>query len=899
MSRTLEIYEIIVQHLLLQSPKSVLEVGHKTSGLAELLINQMKDVKVDFLLLDPEGEVHSDYYSHVYRQQELENQTFDVIVIPETLDELSHEVGYAFLDSFVPYVKQNIIVLATNDVLNQGQWLITDFKDYDVTFFNVINHDEGVTLYKLYPNFMKANEVYKSYETQEIHPLKLTYVLPHKNLTGGLKMLYEQMKSLQKRGHQIQILLKGDDVSAKAAWVEHFIPDEDIVIAPHERYLDYIHDADLIFAGFFNQLEELENDRIPVLYWEQGSEYLYGDIQYLQLEKPIRTMLKNQFSKNIYLASDSQYVADVLKARFHTSAYILPNFIDTNFYYPMKKENDVVTILLVGNPYLAFKGFTKALYVLAILWINGIHFKVAWACQVKPILSELPFEIEFYENLPQTELAALYRRCDILLSCSLYEGCPMPPLEAMASGVAVVTTDCGGVNQYATHLENALISSTRSIQELAMFVKVLIDNPSLRQVLIQNGLKTAQRLNDERGGEILEQVALSIVHDYKLKQEKKLARPKRKKILFMIGTLLGGGAEKVLTNIVKYINKEEFDITVQTVFDQGVYIDEVKKYVNYKTIFKTVAFNQQEAEELIKKYTYLNTLSAREFSKEVIHEEYDVEVAFLEDQSTKIIAYSPNKKARKIAWVHSDLYTDNNAKYLFNNFEEQKYCYSIYDEIICVSETAKEGFIKTFDINQNVSVIYNPIDADDILKKSQESIDEIEINQKFKMVAVGRLIPLKGYERLLKIHQRLIQEGFDYELWIIGEGVQKEQLQQFIIDNRLEESIKLLGFKKNPYKYMKCCDLFICSSYVEGYSSVIAEALVLGIPVISTECSGARELLGNNVYGVVTENNDESLYQGIYQLLSDTIYYSLLKRKCSRFDLKGDIKDIEDLLLKN
>lgn len=901
MGRTENMYEEIINHLKQYPIKKILLIGESDNTFSKLLQPVFGQIIIDLLVFNNEVMKENTTFHNILTLDTLALESvYDVVVFTEGFDNFDYETGHQLLDQLLKVTKYYVLLMTDNDYLNQGKWLVTNFKKYDVSYFTRVFDGEIRQIYKLYVNHQPTQSEFLLEDGIAFKPLKITFVMPHKNLTGGLKMLYEQMKFLKKRGHQIQIIMKGNIDSAKADWVVDFIPDEDTVIPESERFIDHIQDSDLIFAGFYHQLHELVNEKIPVLYWEQGHEALYGDVRTIQDEVIVRSMLQNSFKQNIYLASDSKYVQTVLESKFHRKSYLLPNFIDTHFYYPnLEKENrEEPLILLVGNPALSFKGFEKALMTLIIVWNQGVRFKVAWACQLKPMLPSLPFEIEFYENLPQTELAGLYRNCDILLSCSLYEGCPMPPLEAMASGVAVVATECEGIKQYATHLENALISQTHRIEELVLNVMRLIQDKQLRQVLIENGLKTARSLNYETGGELLEQIALSIEADF---NQKRLLNPKKKKVLFMIGTLLGGGAEKVLTNIVKYIDKEKFDVTVQTIDDEGIYIEEVKNQVKYKTIFRKYASSQEEAESLINYYTYLKTLSPEEFSKEVIDEVYDIEIAFLEDYSTKVIAFSPNKNSRKIAWVHSDLYTCNNAQNLFDSSEQQQECYQKYDEIVCVSQSAKEGFIKQFGRTEHVRVIYNPLDREEVLSKSFEAIDDFLLSEKLKIITVGRLIPEKGYDRLLAVHQQLINEGFDYELWILGEGYQKELLEEYIINNNLQYSVKFLGFKLNPYKYMKCCDLFICSSRVEGYSSVIAEALILGLPVLSTDCSGVRELMEDSKYGLIVENDTMNLYKGLKNILQSTELYikykNLAKERSRFFDITERITVIEEFLM--
>lgn len=902
MGTSIKMYEEIMNHLKLYPIKRLLLVGENDDTFLNLLHQVFGEIQVDLLVLSEELNQDPRSYHQLLSLEELGIEpSYDVAVFMEGFDEFDYEDGYEFINRLLKVTNYYVLLMTNNDFFNQGKWLVTNFKKYDVSYFTRVFENEIKQIYKLYVNQQPNKSDFFSVDEVSFKPLKLTFVMPHKNLTGGLKMLYEQMKFLQKRGHRIQIILKGNTDCAKADWVADFTPDEDTVISQYERFIDHIKDSQLIFAGFYHQLQELANDQIPVVYWEQGHEALYGDVRTIQDEIIVRSMLQDAFKQDIYLASDSKYVQEVLESKFHRKSYLLPNFIDTHFYYPdlEKQTRDEPIILLVGNPSLSFKGFEKALMTLMMVWNEGVRFKVAWACQVKPILPALPFEIEFYEQLPQPELARLYRNSDILLSCSLYEGCPMPPLEAMASGVAVVATDCEGIKQYATHLENALISQTHRIEELALNVMRLIQDTKLRQLLIENGLKTAKSLNYEKGGEVLEKIALAIDADF---NQKKRLIPKKKKVLFMIGTLLEGEAARVLVNIVKYINRDKFDVTVQTINDTGIYIDEIKKYAKYKTIFKTIAHSQEELNFLTAHYEYLRSLSLEEFCRVVINEKYDVEIAFLEDQSTQFIAYSPNQQAKKIGWIHNDSSANNNVQSCFQSEVERVECYQRFNEIVCVSERVKEDFKNRFKNFEKALVIYNSLDSDKIAKQIDQQIDDVEMNHKFKIVSVGSLQPRKGYDRLLKIHKQLMNEGFDYELWIIGDGEQKEELEQFILENKLESSVKLLGVKENPYKYINCCDLFICSSRTEENSLVIKEAFILGIPVLSTNFLGSAELLSDGEYGILVENSSLGIYVGLKKILSSVILFRHYQQQAvirgMMFQIRKQIELIENLLEK-
>lgn len=372
-----------------------------------------------------------------------------------------------------------------------------------------------------------------------------------------------------------------------------------------------------------------------------------------------------------------------------------------------------------------------------------------------------------------------------------------------------------------------------------------------------------------------------------------------KKIIFLIETLGGGGAEKVLLDIVKNIDKDQFDVTVQTIVDNGIYDKEIKKYCNYDSYLKIDDLNKGIFKKLIYKIKYklIYKLPPKIVYKLLIKKKYDIEVAFVEGYVTKVIGNSKLNSTNKIAWVHVDPIQRDYADLYFRNLEHQALCYNNFNKVICVSNSVKASFEQKFGNSNEVLVQYNPIDKNNIFLKKDEKIDFKDSNS-FKLITVGRLVEQKGYDRLLRVCNKLIKEdGLNFELYILGEGPLKDNLQAYILENNLSENIYLCGFKKNPYKYMKKCDLFVCSSRAEGFSLVIAESMCMGIPVISTNCSGPNELLDDGKYGMLVENNEESLYLGIKEILKNPklldVYRKSIDTIKDRFDINTIIKEIE------
>ena len=154
---------------------------------------------------------------------------------------------------------------------------------------------------------------------------------------------------------------------------------------------------------------------------------------------------------------------------------------------------------------------------------------------------------------------------------------------------------------------------------------------------------------------------------------------------------------------------------------------------------------------------------------------------------------------------------------------------------------------------------------------------------------------------MIKIQKRLLDEGYNTKLLILGVGPQQEELEKYCEQNGMLESVKFLGYQTNPYKYVAKCDLFVCASHAEGFSTAATEALIVGTPVCTVEVSGMKEMLGeNNEYGIVTENDDEALYKGIKSLIDAPELLAHYKRRAEMqgktFSTENTVKAVEEML---
>ncbi len=159
----------------------------------------------------------------------------------------------------------------------------------------------------------------------------------------------------------------------------------------------------------------------------------------------------------------------------------------------------------------------------------------------------------------------------------------------------------------------------------------------------------------------------------------------------------------------------------------------------------------------------------------------------------------------------------------------------------------------------------------------------------------------KGYDRLIDAAKRLHDEGVSFDLAIVGDGECMAALRQQTERLDAAEYIHLLGFRDNPYPVMAASDLFVCSSRQEGLSTVVSEALILGVPVVSTAVSGAEEMLGEkNEYGLVVENSEQGVYDGLKAMLCDADKLSYYRQQAAlrapRFSTERTVGQAEELI---
>lgn len=371
-----------------------------------------------------------------------------------------------------------------------------------------------------------------------------------------------------------------------------------------------------------------------------------------------------------------------------------------------------------------------------------------------------------------------------------------------------------------------------------------------------------------------------------------------KKILFFIESLGGGGAETVFSCLLSHFNTEKFGTTVISERDDELYASVIKTHAKHKSFIKV---NSSSASDVWNKIKIKLSLCLPEslVRKMFIKGNYDVEIAFCEGYATKIIGNSSKHNCKKIAWVHTDVVNYPWSEAVYGSAEKEKKCYENFDAIVCVSQTMKDAFVKKYGMAEKVHVLYNPIDFQKVIEKSNETC-EFELGNGMKFILAGSFKPIKGYDRFVKVCKRLKTDGYNFSVMIMGSGPEKEKIKSAVKESKLENIIKITSFQPNPYKYIKKSDVFVCCSYAEGYSTAVSEAVALNIPVITTECSGMREIFGDKECGIICENSEDGIYFAMKKVLNQPL---LLKRfseqekmRAKDFSLESRIKAIEDFI---
>ena len=331
------------------------------------------------------------------------------------------------------------------------------------------------------------------------------------------------------------------------------------------------------------------------------------------------------------------------------------------------------------------------------------------------------------------------------------------------------------------------------------------------------------------------------------------------KILFKSGSTMMGGLEKVQIEYINFLVKQEkYQIKIVIENDNGKdnalekYINSNVTYLkNYNYILEIKNLRENRKKSLWSRIKYnLAITKEKKYADNKflqIYKEYKPDIVIDFDSSlTKII--DKLNSSKNLVWIHSSIKNWKKKKSKIDRFVDR---ISKYSKIICICKEMKEDLINLKnELKNKVDFLYNPIDFDRIKKLSNEDFSEEDkklLKNKF-LLSIARLdcVP-KDFETLFKAYEIAKKNGYDGKLYIIGDGPDKDKVENLKEANLYKEDILLLGRKENPYNWLKKADKLILSSRYEGFAIVLLEGLCLGKNVIASDCkTGPNEILANN-----------------------------------------------------
>lgn len=383
-----------------------------------------------------------------------------------------------------------------------------------------------------------------------------------------------------------------------------------------------------------------------------------------------------------------------------------------------------------------------------------------------------------------------------------------------------------------------------------------------------------------------------------------------KKVLFYTSGLGVGGVEKVLLQILKKINLEEFQVSLA--LNNGIedyFESEIPSRIHFEYMIpKNICLKTRKYKELKKKnflygihYSlmlwYEKILSKKNFNKYC--KDFDVVIDF---KSGDYLKNTLDKKMKKIVWLHGELknlkkYRKNNKKFI-NQLQE-------VDKIIVISDEMKRMFIETLpQFEKKLVRIYNPFDFEEIRLKAKDLSEEREndlelmMNKKY-FCSVARLdLKSKDFKTLFEAFEQFIRRNNDIDLIVVGDGPDRSEVENILNGLSIQNRVHLIGNRKNPYPWIENSEVMIQSSFYEGLPTVLIEGLVLGKKIISSDCpTGPAEILKDGKIGELFAIGDvDMLIKKIEKSLKVEISEKLLKKiekRIEEFNYLSILKKIE------
>ena len=363
------------------------------------------------------------------------------------------------------------------------------------------------------------------------------------------------------------------------------------------------------------------------------------------------------------------------------------------------------------------------------------------------------------------------------------------------------------------------------------------------------------------------------------------------KIFFIIISLSGGGAERILIQILNNLNRQRFKPYLVLFEKKGVYLSQLHQDIKLYDLKKR---RRLDFFKLVVKLAH------------IIHREKpDVVVSFLSYTNiVSILAKKLSFRNPRVIIVKQNFTSESLKNSRFRRTKKWliKKLYPLAERIIAVSTGVKSDLVKSFHIQEKlIDVIYNSVDLEKVKKLSLEAVNHSWFNSEVAcIIAVGRLTKQKGFPILLQAF-RLVRKKLPCNLIILGDGEERSSLENISRQLSIENDVAFLGFQNNPYKYLARSDIFVLSSRWEGFGIVIIEAMASRVPVISTRCpSGPEEIITDGLNGLLVPVGDaEAVAQAILRLLANEPFRKQLaeegRKRAEDFKVERMVSQYEKL----
>lgn len=323
------------------------------------------------------------------------------------------------------------------------------------------------------------------------------------------------------------------------------------------------------------------------------------------------------------------------------------------------------------------------------------------------------------------------------------------------------------------------------------------------------------------------------------------------KLLFVIHALSGGGAERILVQLANYFSVQGHEVSVIIFSEKEPFYKlhesiELLRIINKKT-------NRNIFENIRLQFITINSLK-----KIFINQQPDIIISFLTEMN--IICTISALLAKKNIVVSEHTNYNVKAKGILGFL--RRIVYPKADAVIVLTNYDK----KKYSFLNNVHVIHNPL----IL-----SNQFVDIKRKKVILGVGRLVELKGFDRLIEAFSRL--SAINWDLTILGEGPKRKELEDLVEKLNIKNRVSLPGASKEIEKYYKLASIFVLSSKIEGFPNVLCEAMGYGCPSIAFNClTGPSDIIENNVTGILVEADNIGKLTHELQSLIDNVDKRLL-----------------------